>query len=400
MKNLCSRMLALPVTAVLVLTCLPLHAQLAATAGEIAVRSNQNAANLATNPGDDIAILFDRDVLAATDFAASADHVLSQGKYLVLYSTRWDHQGGQQRAEINTRLTLEPAGGGAPVDLKYGTAQGFIRTSSGANEAVVSGGTIVEAAATGDILRLHGTRTDENATSVKNLRGTGLSSIQFLKLDDSWDYLRVSRTTDTAAPTNDTFASVSYELEDESSLGAMSLSSGTDITFNQDGSYLVMANTSLLSTNLGSTGRTGYTQRLTLDGTPVAGSTTTNYVRGHPNADGCHDGVLAIGTIVQATAGQVLNVQTRKEQGINCTITSAGTGLAIVQLPSTGSYLSLSDDSGQNLNAAAPGASVNFDTTVSSTGLAFSHTSGTSAVTVNKTGTYLFLSGFFCLEDT
>ena len=41
-----------------------------------------------------------------------------------------------------------------------------------------------------------------------------------------------------------------------------------------------------------------------------------------------------------------------------------------------------------------------FDTTVSPTGLAFSHTSGTSAVTVNKTGTYLFLSGFFCLEDT
>ncbi len=400
MKTLCSRMLALPVIAVLVLTCLPLHAQLTATAGEIAVRSNQNAANLATNPGDDIAIQFDRDVLDGSDFAASADHVLSQGKYLVLYSTRWDHSGGQQRAEISTRLTLEPAGGGAPVDLKYGTAQGFIRTSSGANEAVVSGGTIVEAAATGDILRLHGTRTDENATSVKNLRGTGLSSIQFLKLDDSWDYLRVSRTTDTAAPTNDTFASVSYELEDESSLGAMSLSSGTDITFNQDGSYLVMANTSLLSTNLASTARTGYGQRLTLDGTLVAGSTTTSYVRGHVNADGCHDGVLAIGTIVQATAGQVLNVQTRKEQGINCTITSAGTGLAIVQLPSTGSYLSLSDNSGQNLNAAAPGASVNFDTTVNSTGLAFSHTSGTSAVTVNKTGTYLFLSGFFCLEDT
>ena len=82
MKTLCSRMLALPV---LVLTCLPLHAQLTATAGEIAVRSNQNAANLATNPGDDIAIQFDRDVLGATDLAASADHVLSQGKYLVLY---------------------------------------------------------------------------------------------------------------------------------------------------------------------------------------------------------------------------------------------------------------------------------------------------------------------------
>ncbi|MFP6880318.1 MAG: hypothetical protein VCA34_05180, partial [Roseibacillus sp.] len=159
------------------------------TAGEIAVRSNQNAANLATNPGDDIAIQFDFDVLGAAALGApSADHVLSQGKYLVLYSSRWDHSGGTQRAEVNTRLTLEPAGGGAPVDLKYGTAQGFIRTSSGANEAVVSGGTIVEAAATGDILRLHGTRTDENATSVKNLRGTGLSSIQFLKLDDSWDY--------------------------------------------------------------------------------------------------------------------------------------------------------------------------------------------------------------------
>ena len=370
------------------------------TAGEIAVRSNENAANLATNPGDDIAILLDFDVLGAAALGApSADHVLSQGKYLVLYSTRWDHSGGQQRAEVNTRLTLEPAGGGAAVDLKYGTAQGFIRTASGANEAVVSGGTIVEAAATGDILRLHGTRTDGNATSVKNLRGTGLSSIQFLKLDDSWDTLRVSRTSDTAAATTDNFTSVSYEIEDESSLGAMSLTAGSDITFIQAGRYLVMANTSLLSTNLGSTGRTGYRQQLTLDGTPVAGSTTTTYVRGNANADGCHNGVLAIGTIIQATAGQVLNVQTSKEQGVNCTITSAGTGLAIVQLPATGSYISRSDSSGQNLNTAGAGASVTFGTSIGSTGSAFAHSSG-SVVTVNKTGTYLFLSGFFCLEDT
>ncbi|MED5417232.1 MAG: cadherin-like domain-containing protein, partial [Verrucomicrobiota bacterium] len=370
------------------------------TAGEIAVRSNQNAANLATNPGDDIAILFDRDVLTATDFAPSADHVLSQGKYLVLYSTRWDHSSGDQRAEINTRLTLEPVGGGAPVDLKYGRAQGYIRTASGANEAVVSGGTIVEAAATGDILRLHGTRTDENGSSAKNLIG-GATSIQFLKLEDTWDCLRLSNTLDQAAAGNATFLEVIYDQVDEASLGAMNFAANTgDITFNQGGRYLVMANTSLLSTNFGSTGRTGYTQRLTLDGTPVAGSTTTNYVRGHPNNDGCHDGVLAIGTIIQAAAGQILNVQTSKEQGVNCTITSAGTGLVIVQLPSAGSYLSLSDNSSQDLNTAAPGASVKFGPPVSPTGLAFSHTSGTSAVTVNKTGTYLFLSGFFCLEDT
>jgi len=385
--------------AVFALSWSSLNAQISGTPGDIVIRSNQNAANLATNPGDDIAILFDRDVLAATDFAASADHVLSQGKYLVLYSTRWDHSSGDQRAEINTRLTLEPAGGGAPVDLKYGTAQGYIRTSSGANEAVVSGGTIVEAATTGDILRLHGTRTDENGSSAKNLIG-GATSIQFLKLEDTWDCLRLSNTLDQAAAGNATFLEVFYDQVDEASAGAMSLSSGTDITFNQGGRYLVMANTSLLSTNFGSTGRTGYTQRLTLDGTPIAGSTTTNYVRGHPNDDGCHDGVLAIGTIIQATAGQILNVQTSKEQGVNCTVTSAGTGLAIVQLPSAGSYLSLSDNSGQDLNTTAAGASVNFDTTVSPTGLAFSHTSGTSAVTVNKTGTYLFLSGFFCLEDT
>ncbi|MFM1557748.1 MAG: beta strand repeat-containing protein [Roseibacillus sp.] len=378
-----------------------LNAQISGTPGDIVVRSNFNAANLATNPGDEITVQFDFDDLGNVNLpAVSPDHLLSQGKYLVLYSTRFDHGGGDQRAEVNTHLSLEPAGGGAPVDLVYGTAQGFIRTSSGANEVVVSGGTIVEAAATGDILRLHAIRTDENGSSLKNLIG-GATSIQFLKLEDTWDYLRLSNTLDQAAAGNATFLEVLYDQVEEASAGAMSFTANTgDITFNQDGRYLVMANTSLLSTNLGSTARTGYTQRLTLDGTPIQGSTTTTYVRGHPNADGCHNGVLAIGTIVQATAGQILRVETAKEQGINCTVTSAGTGLAIVQLPSFGQYISLSDNSGQDLNVANPGASHTFGNQNLPIGSDFTHSIGTSVVTVNSDGNYLFLSAWFCNDDT
>ena len=62
--------------AVFALSWSSLNAQISGTPGDIVIRSNQNAANLATNPGDDIAIQFDRDVLAATD-----DDLLARARF-------------------------------------------------------------------------------------------------------------------------------------------------------------------------------------------------------------------------------------------------------------------------------------------------------------------------------
>ncbi|NIP94367.1 MAG: hypothetical protein GWO24_13345, partial [Akkermansiaceae bacterium] len=77
----------------------------------------------------------------------------------------------------------EPAGGGEPVDLPYGQSQELIRVAGGADETVLSGGTIVHAGNANDILRLHTSRTDVNASRVTNIV-PGDTAIQFLKLED------------------------------------------------------------------------------------------------------------------------------------------------------------------------------------------------------------------------
>lgn len=387
--------------ALLALSCTALNAQVTSTTpGEIAVYSNSGAgiaAPIAPGTPVDNTFLFDELNLIAFG-APTADLLLSQGKYLVLYNCRVNSVSGSNRAELRAHLSLEPAGGGIPVDLSYGWSHELLRVSSGANQLVLSGGTIVDAASTNDILRLQTTRTDVNSGRITNIPG-GETAIQFLKLDDSWDYLRLSKDIDDQAASDPTFQDVLYDVVDEASAGAMSFTVGTgDIVFNAAGRYLVMANTAL-SKPAGNNTRTGYTQQLTLDGTPIEGSKTTTYLRGNPNSEQANNGVAAIGILIEATAGQVLNVEQMRESGITCSINSLGTGLAIVQLPAFGQYISLSDASGQSINNATA-TPMNFADQHGAPGADFTHAFGTSAVTVNTAGSYLFLGAFFCDDDT
>ena len=392
--------LGVTTAAVFVLPFSSAHAQVTSTTpGEIAVLSNFGGAPTPVAPGAPVTNEFLYDELSATNLAAAtADLLLSQGKYLVLYNCRVDQAGGSNRAEVVSHLSLEPAGGGAAVDLPYGQAQELIRINGGADEAVLSGGAIIEAANTNDILRLHTTRTDVNAGRTTNIVPNDMA-IQFLKLDDGWDYLRLSTSADTAAATTAAFEDVTYDVVDEGSAGAMSFTSGSgDITFNSPGRYLVLANTRFLKPASNNT-RTGYTQQLTLDGTPLEGSKTTTYLRGNPNSEQANAGVSAIGMIIEAGAGQVLNLEHMKESGQNSTIDAQGTALAIVHLPSFGQFISLSDTSGQNINPAGSTA-LNFGTQNGIPASTFSHTNGSSGVSVNADGAYLFLGAFFCDDDT
>ena len=143
--------------------------------------------------------------------------VLSAGRHLVLYNNRVDHLTGGNRVELQTHLTLES--GGSVTPLAYGRAQGFIRNSDGADETVISGGTILVAGAN-DILRLHTTRTDQNAAKTVQVE-PGHTAIQLLKLDDAMDCLRVSRAASVAAATSAAFVPVTYDTVDEASSGAV-----------------------------------------------------------------------------------------------------------------------------------------------------------------------------------
>ena len=165
-----------------------------------------------------------------------------------------------------------------------------------------------------------------------------------------------------------------------------------DITLNETGLYLVFANTSLQKTTNNT--RTNYEQMLTLDGTVVPGSKTTTYVRGNEDTN---EGMAAIGMIVSATGGQVLNVEVRREIGIDGVIQGGETALSIIKLPPTAKYIEVTDTTNQNVVNGTETA-VGFNTLSSPANATFTH-SGGSTVTVNDTADYLFFASLFTQSD-
>jgi len=317
---------------------------------------------------------------------------LSSGRHLVLYSTRFDANAGANRAEIQTGLRLDGTA------LAAGRSQGFIRRTGGADETVISGGAIITVAADDDILTLESARSDNNPNAaVLPTRVANGTSIELLKLDDSWDHLSVERGANGAGV--DSLVSVTYDTNNSPGTMGTAFSftaNSTDVTLNEAGLYLVFANTGIF--NVAANVRTNYEQILTLDGAEVALSKTSTYVRGNANGENARDGVAARGMIVSATAGQVLNVRVRKEGGgQNGTVQGGKTALTIVKLPFTARYIELTDTTNQNVVDATLDV-VSFDTQTSASNSVFTHSGST--VTVNEDSDYLFLGSLSTLSDT
>ena len=375
---------ALLIVGGLVLACGP-TAQ--AGSGDIAIFTEAGGADVITTS------VFDHDW--DTTVRTSAPYTLDSnggvvlgegGHYLVMYNSRFDDQNGgnsgSQRVEIQSQLNL--AGG----DLPVGWSQGYIRGDSGQFETVTAGGGIIDANAS-DVLTLRSFRTDSTTAANRTIeREPGAAGIQLIKLDDGWDYLRLSRGTNQTGPTNETFIDVTYDSQDELDAGSFGHVGGSgDITLKTAGHYLVLANTYFRNTG---TSRTNLVQRLTLDGALVDGSFTNVYERGSQSTQ---DGAASIGMIIETTAAdQILNVEAAKDDGTNTTNILAGrTAVTIVKLPDEGDYIRLTDGSSQDLNPAATTA-LTWDTQVELDADGFSRAG--SEITAEETDDYLFLTAF------
>ncbi|MDG2400141.1 MAG: hypothetical protein P8M04_06185, partial [Akkermansiaceae bacterium] len=300
--------------------------------------------------------------------AADATQIaLSSGRHLVLYNTRFDDNSGgaNDRSELQSYLTLA----GSP--LVAGRSQGFIRRTGGADEAVMSGGAIITVAADDDIMTLETRRSDNDTNTVLPFRVAGQSAIQLLKLDDSWDYLSAQRSTNQGGNVSTAAVDVTYDVLDAtSSLGSAFSFTPTsgNVTLNETGLYLVFANTSLQKATNNT--RTNFQQSLTLDGSIVPGSRTTTYVRGNEDTN---EGMAAIGMIVAATAGQILNVEVAKEPtGANGVIQGGETALSIIKLPVAAKYIEVTDSTNQNVVNSSETA-IGFNSLSSSANATFTH---------------------------
>ena len=322
--------------------------------------------------------------------------LLSAGRHLVLYSIRVNHVTGPSRAELLAHLSLDTAG--SVEDLAYGWSQGFIRNASGADECVLSGAAVISSAAHAR-LSLHTERSDGNVGKTVRIPDGG-ASIQIVKLDDHLDALRITDSGNNLAATN-TFASVSYDQIDEASGTAMGFTAGTStITLNNTANYLVLANTHLDRSTLSTNGtRNAFTQRLLLNTTEVVGSKTTTYIRGEVDEDACYQGTATIGMILAATSGDSLQLQLEQEGTETVEIVGARTGLSIVELPATGEFIRLEDTTGQDMNPATR-SPLAFNTQAAAPAAVFSHVPGSSQITVQADGPYLFLRAFYSNQST
>ncbi|MEC5127716.1 LamG-like jellyroll fold domain-containing protein, partial [Verrucomicrobiales bacterium BCK34] len=328
---------------------------------------------------------------AAHSQGADGGITLSEGHHLVIYSSRFDSSSGFNRSEIQSQLTIN---GG---DTAYGWSQGYIRRGGADEETITAGGAIIDAAAS-DVIKLESFRTDNNGAGV--IREPGATGIQLIKLDDSWDYFRVAGVDATnvlsagagtegfANGTNVIYSGTAEELD-----GGFSYDSATGkVTFNGDGHYLVFANTYV--ENSSSSLRTSVDQRFTLDGAVVSGTTSSVFLRGS-GVDSSNEGAVSMGTVVSASAGQELAVQIMKsEDNVGINVVGARTGLTIVKLPDTGSYLNLDDTTRQNFNDANA-VTWNTQTEVDTATFDVSNAGSTGEVSVNAGGDYLFFSSLY-----
>ena len=161
---------------------------------------------------------------SSTSFNLNVDNTqieLQSGHYAVMYGTRLDSTGGVKRSEFQTQLQLNGA------SLPIGWSQGFMSRTSGANEVITAGGGIIDVATDDHALVLRTFRTDVNSKALAQ-RAAGASGISLLKLDDTWDYLRLSRSTTQTGPTGATWVDVQYNRQDEYDTGAFTHSTTTN----------------------------------------------------------------------------------------------------------------------------------------------------------------------------
>ncbi len=317
------------------------------------------------------------------------------GHYLVMYSVPTEDASGSNRSEIQSWLRKNNSN-----DLVHGRGQTYIRRSGGADEGYNQGAAIINVDA-GDNIRLRMQRTDSNSATVR--RRQDKSGIQFLKMDDMWDYLTSRPSANQAFGGDNSFSDVVLATDDEIDVGSFARNSAA-ITLKKGGHYLVTYNVGTYHSS-GNT-RTNDEARLVIDnGIPIEipGTRVTTYLRG---SNGTNDGMLSWAGIISVTADDILKLQVRRESTADPgghIVKAAETGITITKLPEGADYVRLGEiGGGQNLSASR--TAVTWDETREEDTAAFDHDAiNTERINIETAGDYLFFHSAYAsrpLGDT
>jgi hypothetical protein len=333
---------------------------------------------------------FDTLVVEESGYSISGDTdvtLSSAGHYLVLYNMTAGSTGGSNRSEMNFNLELNGA------DLPYGWSGCYIRRSGGTDECFTSGGAIIDAPGAGQVLQVEMQRTDSNTATVD--RRANESGLMILKLDDTWDYARISESGGGQTFYVPSFQTITWDTDDELDTGSFAHTGSGEITLTTSGHYLITVNVFFHDSSASL--RENAEMRLTLDDTEIDGSRVAAYIRG---SDGTQDMPTYWNGIISPTTGnQILRVQAAQEGETNTdsNITNIGdkSAISIVKLPDDGDYIRLGETvGGQSVDTAAV---ITWDDEPEEDIGSFSHDTGSNPerINIDKDDDYLILSSFY-----
>ncbi len=333
---------------------------------------------------------FDTTVSEGSEFSidSSGEEVtLSEaGHYLAMYNLAMETPGGTgtNRSEIQGQINLDG------WIMPYGRSTCYIRREESIFECWMAGAAIFESTSTNQTLSIESYRTDSNSTGVKRISNE--SGLMLVRLDDAWDYARISEATGGQSFNSTTWSTVSWDTNDELDSNYSRIDG--DITLGESGHYLVTYD--VMFYNSSGAARRNNETRLTLDGYELPGTRVTAYLRG-TNSTQNHVASF-VGVIEATTTNQVLRLQGACEGEACGGVTGVGgeMGITIAKLPDTVEFVRLGYSADDQL-VDLSNSSFSWDTQHEVDSNSFSHDTATnnSRINVEQDGAYVFFSSFY-----
>jgi len=319
--------------------------------------------------------------------------LLEAGHYLVLHNDGFEISGTLDRCLFETQLLLD----GVAVDDSKG--HGYIRGTQGCNECFPYNACIINADAD-DVIKVQAQQ--RVGTTASPTRMADIGSLQIIKLDDSWPYLKLNAYNARAIQDpGDTISFWPYSAEEGDSDAYSWGDPGEDIVLADEGWYLVMMNLEY-DNNSSPPARSivgAYLYNDT-DAADIPQSHTSSYCR-------------ALGGVNGVTTGICLVKTTGDDQVIQLVTTVAGGGatfglgaevyLSIVRLPDDIMKLDVEDNQVETQSFDVSTVETPFEwNTQNEADDAYSHSTSVNPdnMVTEKVGPFLFTGNFLSYYKT
>ena len=296
------------------------------------------------------------------------------GHWLLLYSFAPKVTSGSGNIEVFTDVVID----GTVQTIAQ--AGGAALNTGGNTEAYLAGAGIFDIDSANTTFKVRASRTD--SASANTGVDEGVSSIQAIKLDDDYDYLRLR---DSSDQTPSGWSNVTFDTIDEINSDSFTYYyDDNNVILRRAGKYLVIVT---LGVEQSRSTRCLHRMRMRVNATLVPGTEITAFLEGSNSA---RNGVIFCAVLLDADAEDSLVIQHERAVGTGSNLVGDQISMQIVRLPEA-DVCRVRDDSGTT-RQDTDGA-IDFDTQDEVDTDTFTHSlvKDPSRIEVNKDGNYLCL---------